>query len=302
MLHVRNILFPTDLSERAENPFSYAVAIAQRFGAQLHVVHVRSTPSRAKSHTPDLLPHEPAAVEAYPAKPALKAPIQVEVVAPSVPVAILRYASEHDIDLIVMGGRSRSGLRMPRLGAIAGRVVRYSPCPVLTVRHRLPTRGLERILVPIDFSEPSRKTLTFARDIAALAHATIDLVHALDRFHEPTAFGLGAPTRLAPQIAGKWEAQLREFWDEVEGPQVPFLPHVIVGPPGPEIVNFALKRGSDLIVIGTHGKTGLRRLVMGSVAESVTQNALCATLSVRSFQNAPLDLEEVASESDAVLA
>lgn len=284
MLEVRNILVPTDCSDLAPCAYSYAIALGRRFGAQIHLIHVRTpgagglcgdglVPNWAGDVSKDLrLPEEPLAT-----------PVEVVVEHHSVPAGIIEYASQNAIDIIIMGGRGRSGLSLPRLGSVAGQVVRYAPCPVLTVRHSLPHHGLQRILAPVDFSVPSQDTLRLARRIASLAGAEIDLLHVLDPVSEPTTFGLPAPTHLSPQATEHWEERLMKFWEKTGGAAVPFRPHISLGSPAPEIINHALKLRSDLVMIGTHGRTGMKRLIIGSVSERVVYHALCAVLTVKSF-------------------
>ncbi len=146
MLSVKTILVPTDFSEASEAALRYGRALADAFGASLHLVHVME----------DLLAHAWAA-EIYTASvPNLREEIEKEArerLAAMLPepdrthyraevgllagnpfVEIVRYAKANSVDLIVMGTHGRGPIAHILLGSVAERVVRKAPCPVLTVR------------------------------------------------------------------------------------------------------------------------------------------------------------------------
>lgn len=147
MIAMKTILVPTDFSESSEAALRYGKALAQTFGASLHVIHVVQEPFA-----------QPWAVEAYgfslatlqeewqreasarveqlltaDERTALKATLATVLGHPY--VEILRYAQEHEVDLIVLGTHGRGPLGHLVMGSVAERVVRKAPCPVLTVRH-----------------------------------------------------------------------------------------------------------------------------------------------------------------------
>jgi nucleotide-binding universal stress UspA family protein len=120
---VRDILLATDFSEASEPAVRVARDYAYRFGARVHLVHVAA-------------PSDPGAAARLGGIAATFAP--AEVVArvlggPAPAAAIVGYAREHGIDLIVLGTHGRTGVSHLLLGSIAERVVRTAPCPVLTV-------------------------------------------------------------------------------------------------------------------------------------------------------------------------
>jgi nucleotide-binding universal stress UspA family protein len=147
----------------------------------------------------------------------------------------------------------------------------------------MPESDFRRIVVPLDFSEPSRVTLAHAKGVAAWFGARLDLLHVVsapvlapapNRTPLPLG-GLGGPPEL--------EEKLCRFAAAVPGPDVASAAHVRTGTPAARIVAFARQIRSDLIVIGTHGETGRRQARMGSVAEKVVRAAPCPVLTVKSF-------------------
>lgn len=147
-------------------------------------------------------------------------------------------------------------------------------------------KAIRKILVPSDFSEPSRAALDYAAELAAPLGASIDVLHVW----EPPTF---IPPVSLPE-AGVADVSLIElFRKNAENALVQFVQEAKkrglalhasfaeVGPPGHTIAEFARKREYDLIVMGTHGRTGLSRVFMGSVAERVVRHASCPVLTVR---------------------
>jgi nucleotide-binding universal stress UspA family protein len=146
MLTLKTVLVPTDFSDASESALRYGKAMAEKFGASLHVVHVME----------DLLAHAWAAEVYVSSMPQLRDEIEkesrqrlgallgdeerkklraeTELLAGNPFLEIIRYAKAHDIDLIVMGTHGRGPIAHMLLGSVAEKVVRKSPCPVLTVR------------------------------------------------------------------------------------------------------------------------------------------------------------------------
>jgi nucleotide-binding universal stress UspA family protein len=147
MIDLRRILVPTDFSQWSGSALTYAVAFAEKFGAEVLLLHVVQdlavfVPEAALPAAPLVPPVEQflrAAREAL--DRAAGGPVAGGVavhpeVAEGVPAEeIVRLARERDVDLIVMGTHGRTGLAHVLLGSVAEKVVRRAPCPVLTVRH-----------------------------------------------------------------------------------------------------------------------------------------------------------------------
>jgi nucleotide-binding universal stress UspA family protein len=147
MINLHRILVPTDFSKHSENALTYATAFAEKFGAELYLLHV----------VQDLAVFIP---EALTAAPPISPPVEqltaavrqaldrvieshqlrrfnahAEVREGNPFYEIVRFAKEENIDLIIMGTHGHSGLVHVLLGSVAEKVVRKAPCPVLTVRH-----------------------------------------------------------------------------------------------------------------------------------------------------------------------
>jgi universal stress protein A len=132
----------------------------------------------------------------------------------------------------------------------------------------------QKILFPTDFSEASRAALAHATNLAADWGAKLLILHVDE---PPIVFGESFAT--PPDMSGQLRREL-----EAVVPHDPSVAHehrLRLGAPANEIVGLAAAENVDLIVLGTHGRTGLRRLLMGSVAEEVVRRAPCTVYTVR---------------------
>ena len=144
-----------------------------------------------------------------------------------------------------------------------------------------------RILFATDFSESSDGAAQYAVSLACEAGASLYVVHVV----EPPAYGPSDPGGLIDQNASLLKQMLDEIIpDDVE---LPHESHTLVGDPATEIVRYADEEHVELIVIGTHGRAGPTRVLMGSVAESVMRRSSCPVLTIKQPANVtagePLD-------------
>jgi nucleotide-binding universal stress UspA family protein len=277
MRPLRRLLFPTDYSSCADRAFAHAAYLAERAGAELRVLHA-VVPGGTRGDVPDE-PH----VYTTPAGAALPAEERVGEAAEEV---IVDYAAEQGVDLVVMGTHARRGPAHFVLGSTAERVVRHAPCPVMTVGPRAadPVAGaVRRLLVPIDFSAAGDAALDYAAALAALYGARVDLLHAVEVPTLPDAYGVGV---VWPGWGPEVEERTRAALGELAARRLPEAHrgdvHVEVGDPAAATLDACGRLEADLIVMGTHGRTGLARFALGSAAERVVQRASCPVLVVKS--------------------
>jgi nucleotide-binding universal stress UspA family protein len=304
MTEISRILVPTDFSVTSHEAFEYAKTLADRFDASIHLAHAFQDPFTggpfAEMYAPlpvDLRDKLRADIERRLAEwlpPADRTRFRgtTEIAYGPPAKAIVEYARTLNPDLIVMGTHGRSGVPHLLLGSVAERVVREAPCPVLTVREH-PPRGIRRILVPTDFSATADAALDYALLVAARFGASLQLLHVLDDpflteglageayiAEAPRLRGAmlrDAQTRLVKRVAPLRNAAAWEGWPG----QVRVEAEVLFGHGASTIAEYARVSGTDLVVIGTHGRTGVAHLLMGSVAERLVRTALCPVLAVR---------------------
>jgi nucleotide-binding universal stress UspA family protein len=148
----------------------------------------------------------------------------------------------------------------------------------------MPNADWKRICCPIDFSDASRAAMEVAADLARRTGAELVLLHAypIPGYTFPDGSVVASP-KMMQELADQAERHLEEW--RASAAQLVGAPRVstqkAVGEPAAEIVSFARSSGVDLLVVGTHGRTGLEHALMGSVAERVVRRAHCPVLTVR---------------------
>ncbi len=139
---------------------------------------------------------------------------------------------------------------------------------------------LKRVLVPVDFSEPSRQALRYALSLAKSFNAEIRLLHVVEAVVLPPDVAVVNPAALAEALSEE-AAKCLSKWREEAAAEGPVLEELRAGTPPREIVEAAGESAVDLIIMGTHGRTGLPGVLIGSTAERVIHQAPCPVLVVR---------------------
>jgi nucleotide-binding universal stress UspA family protein len=301
MIKVKKILLPTDFYPCAEQALEHALYLTKEYGAELHMLHV-TVFYQGDIHNPaacfynideidqrmkDLAIMEMKSMLNSRAED-LDRVVMTQKQGRAAADAILKYADSNDIDLIVMGTHGRRGLGHLLLGSVAEKVVRLAECPVLTIRAREELqriKGCGRILVPLDYSEHAKVALNHAREIAFTYGAKLQLLHVIEETAVPDFYGMGESTSHLRRDVLRERAKnaMQELSAGSTGPEVDTELHVIEGYAPRDIVEFAANNHSDLIVIATHGLTGIKHLLLGSVAEKTVRMAPCPVFTVKAF-------------------
>ncbi len=292
---MNRILIPTDFSPHAEAALAHAVEFAKAFGAELHVLNVQ-VPYGPTSPLIDKFPDEADAKEALKGLDlgggrVVRALDRGIAAAP----AILTYADDHDVDLVVMGSHGRRGFRRILLGSVTEEVLRAGHWPVLTVHEEKDGEAKAprylKILAPVDFSSRTAGQLEVATDLAGRFGSVLEIIHVVDPPVVPELYMPISP--LAIDMKKTMERALRRV-DEVAATvpdDIEVVTDVLVGRSVHEINQRA--KDADLLVMPTHGYTGFDRMMMGSVTEGVLRRATCPVLALKP------DAEETDAEADA---
>jgi len=144
----------------------------------------------------------------------------------------------------------------------------------------------KKILVPSDFSPSSKLAFEYALMLASAFHSTVHVFNAWEvpAYLRPdlTVWSGDVSTTLSAHARGEAEKAMREFLADSKAEALPNVTSQIVnGPPYATILSMAKEGGFDLIAMGTHGRTGVSHLVLGSVAERVVRHAPCPVLTMR---------------------
>jgi nucleotide-binding universal stress UspA family protein len=295
---ITRVLLATDFSRCADRAMTYALAIASSWRAELQIIHVleflpgmnpeypvnhmylEQLRKEAAQHMADL---ETCATQA-----GLFTRTSIDIGIPS--QRIEAAVAERGADLIVMGTHGRTGLEHILLGSTAERVVRTASCPVLTVKAStaapsqtgVRSDGLrfQRLLIPVDFSASSLEALEYGLHFAKHVGSTVTILHAL----EPVAYGLdftlGSGVEWRTQKAYV-EGRLEILRALCTSNGVTAQHALKAGLPADSIRDYAERQQVDLVIMGTHGRRGISRMLSGSVAEAMLRLATCPVVTVR---------------------
>ncbi len=289
-----HILVPTDFSDSALLALEHGIYLANKFDGELHLLHVAELPTITLPDFPsdlfeaarnmgmerlgDLL--EQQEVELPPVKRVVMAGTPAE---PAADV-IIDYANTHDVDFIVMGTHGRRGARRLLLGSVTEEVIRRSPCPVLTMRTHKEAWSLpraDRILVPVDFGKSTRQVMGVAARVAEHYDASITLAHVVDLEYYPYyGFGTDPFRSIQSDMIQASEDHLSELAAELQAAGIIASWITVSGHPASTLRELAAESDVDLIVIGSHGRSGFDRAMVGSVSEKVLRSAHCPVMVV----------------------
>jgi nucleotide-binding universal stress UspA family protein len=139
---------------------------------------------------------------------------------------------------------------------------------------------LARILVPVDFSDLGTKALRYAEGLASQFGSEITLLHVIEQVVYPGDW-MNPPMLATDYVTEQREAVVKKLAALSEDRELNLRQVVVVGRAWQEVVAFAQEQQTDLIVIATHGYTGLKHVLLGSVAEKIVRHAPCPVLTVR---------------------
>lgn len=287
MLTIKRVLFPTDFSDGSKQAFPQAAFFADWHDAELHILNVTGRHRHDYGDTKENFPISTRTLTDWLRRPSesisgTKWPDleslsitqkQVESSAPA--ERIVAYSEDKNIDLVVMGTHGRRGVDRMLFGSVTEEVVRNSPCPALTVRNGaevVPSKAVRRILVPVDFSDATETAVAHAKELAQTYGAEINLLHVVEEPFYPPAYELGSVDFPTNDVIERVENQLADIAREEIGYEHVMV-HATSGLPPHEILDYVDENDIDLVVIATHGRTGLDRVLIGSVAERVLRQS-----------------------------
>ena len=284
---LETILIPTDGSDGALVGAERGIDLAGTFGADVHVLSVVDEAELdAASSASDIDDEQRAPIEA-------EAESAVETVADvvherhpdlAVTTAIERgtpyrvigeYAEAADIDAITMGTKGRTGLDRVLLGSVTEHVLRTVTVPVLAVPPEasdsaLTPDAIENVLLPTDGSEGATVAVEWGIGLAKVYDA---MCHALFSADTSRFTGGAEPSAILTGLKEEGRTALETVRERARAAGVSVTGTVANGPPVRVILDYAEDNEIDLIVMGTHGRSGIERQLLGSVTENVVRHA-----------------------------
>ena len=282
---MKSILMATDLSARSDRALARAIGLARDHSADLTIVHVVDQD----------LPESLADAQSSAAKqammrhletlaPDIRARISVEVVFGRAHTDVLAMSETTGAEIIVLGMHRDDTLSDMFLGTTVERTIRAGKIPVLLVKDQ-PSLPYRRIVIGVDFSVFARRAVEFA--VKLVPDGEFHLVHA---YSVPfSGFLSGTDTRR--EVSGQKEAQFQKMVDQEMaaflaglGEKAPRLERIMKEGTAREVIMQQVHRlESDLLVIGTHGRTGVANALLGSVAKDLLRAPPCDVLAVKAW-------------------
>ena len=305
----KHILIPIDSQPLSQHAAKVGLEFAQRLQAQVTLLHVIQMPpvyppQSEHAALETIRDHGKKLLEPW-SEIAAKKGIQLKTKmvqddAHSVAASIVKAADHLECDLILMGTQGREGFDRLLVGSVAERVARLANQPVMLMRSSLSSQAstlnsdhsFESILLPVDGSTTSQAALWTADELARQLGASLHFLHVVPDLPPPMNDGsFGTNDRSEPWIEAlehQGQAIIKHAKESTTLERVETSTIPASGArTAKQILKFASEHHSSLIVIGTHGRSGLDRLLLGSVAEGVMHHADVPVLLVRAKPNKP---------------
>lgn len=280
----QNILVPLDGSQVASSVVPYVANLSKRLESRVTLLTVFTLPQREARGLETEVRAEAQAVARREAQRLAEAGVAADTLVVSGRPAeqIVNQAQTRNFDLIAIGTRGQSGIRRGLVGSVTDEVVRSSKVPVLVLSPRAIERsaqtgyGLSGITVPLDGSELAEYVLPFAEELAKRLSLRMSLLRVVQLASLAYYTGDGIPMNTLP-LEEELEAEAIAYLSKVAGDlrarglttdQV-----VLKGSPALAIVDHVKNLENSLVAICTHGRSGLGRLLIGSVADSIIRSS-----------------------------
>jgi nucleotide-binding universal stress UspA family protein len=283
-----NLMIPLDGSAFGEYALPLALGIARRSSASLQLVHVYTPPAQARA---EAQPSNRERIQAYLTDLAAclssrwEVPVSTAVLDGRAAEQLYAHAIAIGADLVVMTTHGYGALSRMWMGSVADTLLRRLPMPILLTRPRDQALDLleevheeifTQVLVPLDGSAQAEEILEPMLALGRPFEAKYTLVQAIS----PPVLGYAPAAQavaLDEQILEQWRLAAQEYLAQLaqrlrdQGHQVDT--HILVGPPAMAILDYSYAHPIDLIAMATHGRSGVARMLLGSVADKVARGA-----------------------------
>jgi len=285
---LQQILVPLDGSGEAESVLPYLRDLAPRFDSRVYIlgVGIGSRTRRVNRLLEDYINRTALSLRGDNVK---ADPVVLYGIAPD---KILDFVVQKEIDLIIMATHGRSGVTRWWMGSVAEKVISETPAPVLLVRSRRHKKTkaagklhlLDKILAPLDGSDIGQAALPYIETLAIEARASVSLLQIVSPPGTVEASLLGGPDwrKFVKAMQDAGEDYLKIVAKKFNEKGIKTVYEVVSGDPADKIVEYAEDNKMSLIAMSTHGRTGLARWVLGSVADKILHGSTMPILLVRS--------------------
>ncbi len=289
------LLVPLDGSDSAERALPFAMEVAEASSGEVLLVCISESNSEQERSCQTYLDSLVTRVQSWrkPWRPKSRN-IRCEVATGNPAKEIIKSAAHHDIKLIVLASKGRSGEGPWPLGGVASKVVQKSVVPIMLVKTSaspapVGLRGLiKKILLPLDASEPGAAAVPYAAELARIFEASIVLFH-VEPQPRPWLIAPGVEFAYLPATSSEQQGKkLLDHMDYLERTAQSLRDRGLTvsvdagsGAPAAEISGYAMENHVDLIALSSHGQSGIAEFVYGGVTEKLLNSGGIPVLVVR---------------------
>jgi len=288
------ILVPLDGSPLAQAVLPYVMVVAKGFHSRVILFHVAETAldleaPEQKAHADETMERMRPLAENYLAGVAdelrrERIDVQTKVVGGRAAAQIVEYAEQENVGLIAMSTHGRSGLARWVMGSGIDKILRACEQPVLLVRPRDESASgeaaarLSKIILPLDGSNAAEAALPFAEELSKALGLEVILIQVIGvettvRFGPMAPDSWPVPSDILQRLDVVASGYLKGLATELKNKGLTVQWEILRGSAGPRIVEFAKETTDSLVAMTTHGRSGFRRWVMGSVTDQVVRHA-----------------------------
>ena len=297
-MHFKSILVPTDFSDASLESAKFVMRLCKQVNTNAHVLHsIDASPFAMYGDytgwqeirvTDEVRENADKELDKFIRKLGTDAPVSGKnvVTTDDVATSICEAAKTEGASLIAMSTHGRSGINRVLLGSVTEQVLRNAPCPVLTTRPKsiAGDGDIKSIVCTTDFSKPAMACAKLAVETAKTLGAKLTILHVIDE--EQLAL-LHAHPMLSEYINKETlkehtQASLDKFTKELGlDPKENAVLYSFKGHSGDGVVDYTDNNSTDMIIMSTHGYSGAKHLLLGSVTERVVRRASCPVLATR---------------------
>jgi nucleotide-binding universal stress UspA family protein len=298
-MKLKKILVPVDFSKTSDKAVEYALFLAEKYGAKVTLFHAVVLLKEDVDEEEHLKAYETIIekkeekrrkyLKSHEAKGArLGVQIDSVLMRGMTPAeTILNFIEEKKFDVLVMGTHGLSELMKWWLGSVAEKIVRYSPIPVITIHKDYKRKfAIRKVLFPVDFSEYSKMAVKKGMRFISQFDAKPTLMFVIEEQQHPFYYLESSKPILEanPALKEKLMKNLKAF---AGSQKEKAAYHLVEGKPHKQIEAYADSKNMDLIIMASHGMSGLEHFLIGSNTERVVNVAPCPvlTIPVRSQQS-----------------
>ncbi|MCF6351689.1 MAG: universal stress protein [Cyclobacteriaceae bacterium] len=280
---MKKILLPTDFSGSSKKAIEMAITLAKNFETEVILLHVLPDFTKSTSVL-DLMSKnvhfQLSKIQEYLHKGGVKTGEPVIQIGNTYH-NIIEFANKLDVNLILMGSGKKSAEEPFKLGITSENVIRNSDIPVWIVKDDTST-NISSIVCPVDFSKPSKRALTNAIHLARVFKAELS-VFTVIRPPSESFMGLGTVIDQEQQLIAEKQRELfNAFLTKFDFDGIEYSKKVLTGKPYKEILNNINSSANTLLIMGTTGKSGITKLLIGSVTEKVVREVPCSFITLKS--------------------